>query len=287
VPARKPGKRGAGLTTEALEAHTKALARAQAEAYAATFAQARSHYSKSAPGKSVAGRTVAGMSIAGRSIAGKSIGGVSIAGRSIAASGIAPTERTFRTHLTTRELLMGGSEMRELMRSVSPISEPGVQVKPRKGKRGRKSPTREQTPLISATREASGSRGEKKKKKKKKDKKATKDKAGKKKRPLATQSPSHYAPVSPTPQRPGGSVDASATPNEDKSGAQSGTSHWKGNTEPSQTVYARAAKPKKGARAREAPPSSEEEEEDPGGARKRKSGKVELRGREDGKRKRK
>merc|ERR1712190_449997 len=125
-----------GLTAEALAKHTAALARAQAEAYAATFASAKSNYNKSVAGKSIAGKT-GGKSIPGMSIAGRSIAR-SVAGKSIAGSGIAPSEKTFRTHMTTRELLVGASVMRELMRSVSPISTPGVNVK----KKRKKSPTR-------------------------------------------------------------------------------------------------------------------------------------------------
>jgi len=179
-------------------------------------------------------------------------------------SGVAPSARTA---MTARELLVNNSEMRELMRSVSPISEPGLIMR-KKGKRGKKSPTREQTPLVSATRDPSASKGDRKKKKKKDKKKDGKVKGGKKKRALTTLSPSHYAPGSPTPQRP----DASATPIDAMSTAQSGPSHWQGQTEPSQSVHPRG-KPKKGARARNASPFS-----DQGRGKKRKA-KVELRGR--------
>ena len=150
APAAKPKPAVDGsLTAAALAKHTEALARAQAEAYAATFASARTNYAKSigklsggarsVAGRSIAGRSVAGVSIAGRSIAGRSIVGQSIAGRSVAgksiavtAASVAPSERTFRTHMTTREMLVGPSQMREIMRSVSPISEPGVKIKRRR-----------------------------------------------------------------------------------------------------------------------------------------------------------
>merc|ERR1711957_388091 len=123
--------KAAALTESALAKHTAELDKRSKEAYAATFAITRGQ--KSAAGKSIAGRSFA-RSFAGRSVAGKSI----------AASGIAPSERTFRTHMTTRELLVGGSEMRELMRSVSPISEPGVNLRTKKQKRkALKSLTRE------------------------------------------------------------------------------------------------------------------------------------------------
>merc|ERR1711957_364631 len=128
--------KAAALTESALAKHTAELDKRSKEVYAATFAITRGQ--KSAAGKSIAGRSFA------RSFAGRSIAGKSVAGKSIAASGIAPSERTFRTHLTTRELLVGGSEMRELMRSVSPISEPGVNLRTKKQKRkALKSLTRE------------------------------------------------------------------------------------------------------------------------------------------------
>lgn len=256
VETAEPAVKGRrGLTTEALAAHTAALARAQAEAYAATYAQARSHYSKSAAGKSAAGRTVAGMSIAGRSIAGRSVAGRSIAGRSIAASGVAPSERTFRTHMTTRELLVGGSEMREIMRSVSPISTPGVEVK-RRGKR-KPSLTREMTPLISASRTSISRERKKKKKKEKKEKKLRLGKLNKKQvaRPATmTLSPSHYQPISPTPLRLVSGAATSTTPGDRPPRSRdevSDPARWQ---EPSETpeplsmAIPRAAKPKRMAR---------------------------------------
>jgi len=276
-PKAKPARKGMGLTKEALAAHTAALARAQAEAYAATFASARSHYSKSVAGRSVAGRTAAGMSVAGRSIAGRSIAGRSIAGKSIAASGVAPTERTFRTHMTTRELLVGGSEMRELMRSVSPISEPGVNVKVRKGRRNKKSPTREQTPATTrASVSPTTTKITKKQKKKEKKEKKLKLKAAKKAARLATTSPSHFAA--------GSEMRASATPCAAASTVASGPTHWRGGQAVSETpeLRPRAAKPKKSAaalragRLREASPLSEE-----GGDRRKKKKRGKARG-EDG-----
>jgi len=144
-PAAKDKASKSSLTAEALAKHTAALAKAQAEAYAATFASAKSHHSKSVAHKSGAGRT--GRSLAGISITGKSAAGRSMTGKSV------PSERTFRTHITSRELVVGVSMMRELMRSVSPISTPGVPVKRRR--RGSES----------------GSPRRKKKDKKKKDKK--------------------------------------------------------------------------------------------------------------------
>lgn len=178
----KPFSSGLGaLTAEALARHTEALAKAQAEAYAATFASARSNYAKSIAGRSIAGKSIAAISIAGRSIAGRSIAGRSVAGRSIAASGIAPSEKTFRTHMTTREMLVGPSQMREIMRSVSPISEPGVPIKRRRRKRDRS---------------GSESEGRRKRKKEKKKEKAAKRAVSL--HPRAS-SPSHYAAPSPTP----------------------------------------------------------------------------------------
>jgi len=220
----KPKKVG-GLTTEALALHTAALAKAQAEAYAATFAQARSHYTRSVAGRSVAGMSIAGKSIAGKSIAGKSIAGRSVAGRSIAASGIVPSERTFRTHMTTRELVVGSSVMRELMRSVSPISEPGVPVK-------RKRPVRDPS-MMSASPEP---------------KRKRKEKAGKgRKVKLAPRvSPSHYAPVSPTPFRNRG--EPSATPDDRN------PSHFQTQAEPSvseSVVRETKARPKKALKTKE------------------------------------
>jgi len=213
APEAEPKKKGAagksmGLTADALAKHTAALAKAQAEAYAATFASAKSNYAKSVAGKSIAGKSITGKSIAGMSIAGKSIAGRSVAGRSIAASGIAPSEKTFRTHMTTRELLVGASAMRELMRSVSPISEPGVAVKRRRARSG------------SAGSSASPARKKEKKKKKKDKKVVLKPKASKAKVvPRMGISPSPYL-TSPTPFRKEQSV--SAAP-----------SHWKGKAEPS------------------------------------------------------
>jgi len=171
------------LTADALAKHTAALAKAQAEAYAATFATAKSNYAKSMAGRSVAGKSIAGMSIAGRSIAGRSIAGRSVAGRSIAASGIAQSEKTFRTHFTNREMLVGPSMMREIMRSVSPISEPGVALKRRRRKRDQSGSGSEE-----------GDRRKRKKEKKK-------DKAAKRAVSLHPRapSPSHYAAPSETP----------------------------------------------------------------------------------------
>eukprot|EP00930_Biecheleria_cincta_P082340 TRINITY_DN72094_c0_g1_i1.p1 TRINITY_DN72094_c0_g1~~TRINITY_DN72094_c0_g1_i1.p1 ORF type:complete len:1106 (-),score=302.48 TRINITY_DN72094_c0_g1_i1:209-3526(-) len=205
----------ASLTADALARHTEALARAQAEAYAATFATAKTNYAKSVAGmsiagRSIAGRSVAGNSIAGRSIAGKSVAGRSVAGRSIAASGVAPTEKTFRTHVTTREMLVGPSQMREIMRSVSPISEPGVMLK-----RRRRRLLRDVSPCS-----VESIRSQKKKKKKEKKK----DKANKRAVSLHPRqpSPSHYAAASPTPWQPEGS----ATPFERRSEFSVAPSHW-------------------------------------------------------------
>merc|ERR1719282_234465 len=201
------------LTADALAKHTAALAKAQAEAYAATFASARSHYSKS--------------------LAGKSIAGKSIAGKSIAASGIVPSERTFRTHMTSRELLVGASAMRELMRSVSPISTPGVNVK-RKRKRS-----------VSTRDSGSHSAQRKKKKKEKKEKKRHKAgeddaqkklKALKKERPKVPRmptSPSHYVPPSPTPFR--GRTEPLTATYEYSKEQSAQPSHWQATTEPSAT----------------------------------------------------
>merc|ERR1712232_125733 len=83
----------AGLTAEALAKHSEKMPPI------------------GGPGDDVAKSTGAEM----KSAAGKSLGGA--------------TEVTFRTHMTTRSLLVGASVMRELMRSVSPISEPGVNIK--------------------------------------------------------------------------------------------------------------------------------------------------------------
>jgi len=188
---KQPADSGLGsLTAEALRKHTEALARAQAEAYAATFASAKTTYAKSVAGMSIAGRSIAGKSIAGASIAGKSIAGRSIAGRSvagrsIAASGIAPSEKTFRTHMTTREMLVGPSQMREIMRSVSPISEPGVAPKRRRRARD-----------VSPCSVESDEVQRKKRKKDKKEKKANKRAVSLHPR---KPSPSHYALQSPTP----------------------------------------------------------------------------------------
>jgi len=244
-PGVKPkDRKTGGLTTEALALHTAALAKAQAEAYAATFAQARSHYTRSVAGRSVAGKSITGKSIAGKSIAGKSIAGRSVAGRSIAASGIVPSERTFRTHMTTRELVVGSSVMRELMRSVSPISEPGVPIKRKR-----------------AARDPSAMSGSPERPRKRKERK---DKAGKRgKAKLAPRiSPSHYAHLSPTPFR--GRGEPSATPDDRN------PSHFQTHMEPSASedaVRARAARPKKAARGRDASPIS------PAGApRKKKRG---------------
>merc|ERR1719343_1246599 len=99
-----------------------------------------------------------------KSAAGKSLGGA--------------TEMTFRTHMTTRSLLVGASVMRELMRSVSPISEPGVNIK-------RKRRAADTSPVSGA--------GDRRKKKKKKDKKE-KEKARRE-----TDSASHWQGKSPTP----------------------------------------------------------------------------------------
>eukprot|EP00932_Pfiesteria_piscicida_P002967 SRR837773.12885.p1 GENE.SRR837773.12885~~SRR837773.12885.p1 ORF type:complete len:162 (+),score=47.60 SRR837773.12885:270-755(+) len=161
--------------------------------------------------------------------------------------------------------------MRELMRSVSPISEPGVAIQiKRKGKRGRKSPTREQTPLISAPRDPSPSKVERKKKKKVK---GDKTKVVKKARlAAAVRSPSPFKPLSPTAE---GSVSAQ----EGLSTAPSGPARWL--PEPSQS--AAPPKKKRAAAARAASPLS-----DDGRARKRKvaKGGQEVK-REEGKRKRK
>jgi len=190
--AKQPADSGLGsLTAEALRKHTEALARAQAEAYAATFASAKTNYAKSVAGMSIAGRSIAGKSIAGASIAGKSIAGLSIAGRSvagrsIAASGIAPSEKTFRTHMTTREMLVGPSQMREIMRSVSPISEPGVTAKRRRRRPRDVSPCSVESDEVQR----------KKRKKDKKEKKANKRAVSLHPR---KPSPSHYALQSPTP----------------------------------------------------------------------------------------
>lgn len=195
---------GGSLTAAALAKHTEALARAQAEAYAATFASARTNYAKSigklsGGGRSVAGRSIAGMSIAGRSIAGRSIAGKSIA---VTAASVAPSERTFRTHMTTREMLVGPSQMREIMRSVSPISEPGVKIKRRRKR------------LIDASPCSIDSEAERKRRKKlKKERKAKRLSLHPRRSPAG--SPSHYAAPSPTPFQPGTSVAPSAAP-----------SHW-------------------------------------------------------------
>jgi len=231
----------ASLTADALAKHTEALARAQAEAYAATFATAKTNYAKSVAGmmsiagRSIAGRSVAGNSIAGRSIAGKSVAGRSVAGRSIAASGVAPTERTFRTHVTTREMLVGPSQMREIMRSVSPISEPGVMLKRRRRR------------LLRDVSPCSVESVPSQKKKKKKDKK--KDKANKRAVSLHPRepSPSHYADASPTPWQPEGS----ATPFERRSEFSVAPSHWQG--EPSAPPPSEAVeRKKKGKKPKEA-----------------------------------
>lgn len=233
----------ASLTADALARHTEALARAQAEAYAATFATAKTNYAKSVAGmsiagRSVAGRSVAGNSIAGRSIAGKSVAGRSVAGRSIAASGVAPTEKTFRTHVTTREMLVGPSQMREIMRSVSPISEPGVM-----SKRRRRRFLREVSPCSVESVQSQ-------RKKKKKDKK--KGKGGRRAVSLHPRqaSPSHYAGASPTPGRPEGS----ATPfDRQQSEFSMAPSHWQAeptSPPPSETVV-RKKKGKKPKGARE------------------------------------
>lgn len=211
-------KRLGGLTAEALAKHTAALAKAQAEAYAATFATAKSRYAKSAAGKSIAGMSIAGKSIAGKSIAGKTIYARSVAGKSIAGSVCAASERTFRTHATNREMLVGPSLMRELMRSVSPISEPGVKLK----RRRRRQPSEEGS--------ASPGRA-----KKKKDKKSKRDgdgvvlKASKRIVMLHPRapSPSHYAPASPTPYRPSRVVDPSATPYDRQPEPSAAPSHWR------------------------------------------------------------
>merc|ERR1712217_874645 len=128
--------------------------------------------------------------------------------RSAAGQSVARTEMTFRTHMSTRSLVVGASVMRELMRSVSPISEPGVKVK----RRRKASPTRDPSETV---RSPSPRTKRKEKKQKKKEKKMRKEKALKG-GPVFSQtikkiregrerwspaSPSHYAPGSPTPHR--------------------------------------------------------------------------------------
>jgi len=204
----KAKERKSTLTMEALKQHTEALAKAEAEAMRGTVGTAKRGYSMSVPGKSkIGGRSAT----AHRSVA-----------RSVAASGV-ETVLTFRTHKTTREMLVGASVMREIMRSVSPISEPGVLL----GKKRRAEESEE---------DASPER----KKKKKKDKKEKKDKKDKKRRELGATalkglggaragrgkivprplSPSHFPMASPTPQparRAATTQEPSAAP-----------SHWKG-----------------------------------------------------------
>merc|ERR1712083_513285 len=92
--------------------------------------------------------------------------------RSAAGQSAARTEMTFRTHMSTRSLVVGASVMRELMRSVSPISEPGVKVK----RRRKASPTRDPSETV---RSPSPRTRRKEKKLKKKEKKLRKERGEK------------------------------------------------------------------------------------------------------------
>merc|ERR1712154_285372 len=71
------------LTSAALAQHTAKLAKEHADAYAATFATAKSHYSKGISARSIAGKSVNGKSVNGVSINGKSVNGRSVNGRSV------------------------------------------------------------------------------------------------------------------------------------------------------------------------------------------------------------
>ncbi|CAK0876263.1 unnamed protein product, partial [Prorocentrum cordatum] len=237
--AKAAKSRKATLTMEALKQHTEALAKAEAEAMRGTVGTAKRGYSMSVPGKSkVGGRSA---TFHGRSAA-----------RSVAASGV-DTVATFRTHKTTRELLVGASVMREIMRSVSPISEPGVQL----GNKRRAADDSDE--------DESPARAKKRKKKDKKEKKGKKDRAhrelgaqalkdlgsgrraGRAKivpRPL---SPSHFPMASPTP--------AGAT------STQGAPSRWQGEAPSASEDFAWAArkkehKPKLKLRGRSAVPSA-------------------------------
>lgn len=140
----------------------------------------------------------------------------SVAGKSIAA----PSDHTFRTHMTGRELLVGASVMRELMRSVSPISTPGVQVK----RKRRRSPR-----VVDASEQRqSGSRSPKRKKKKKdkKEKAAKREKERARIPRPATVSESHWRPMSPTPPFSRG-ADPSATPLHGGQETSAAPSHYK------------------------------------------------------------
>jgi len=156
------------------------------------------------------------------------------ADKSVAGRSVAQSEMTFRTHMTTRSLLVGASVMRELMRSVSPISEPGVNIKRgrRKGAISAPAPSESQSPCP-----------QRKKKKKKKDKKGrTTDDEGlrktKKLKPKvprmlpSTSQPAHWGAASPTPAgpslTPGTRQDTSAAP-----------SHWKGDASASRPSTAK------------------------------------------------
>merc|ERR1740121_2587563 len=229
-----------------------------------TVGTAKRGYSMSVPGKSnVPGRSAT----IHRSVA-----------RSVAASGV-DTVATFRTHKTTRELLVGASVMREIMRSVSPISEPGVQL----GNKRRAADDSDE--------DESPARAKKKKKKDKKEKKGKKDKAhrelgaealkdlgsgrraGRAKivpRPL---SPSHFPMASPTPQP------ATST--------QGAPSHWKGDGAPSASEdFAWAArkkehKPKLKLRGRSAVPSASVDRREAAKPKRKAKKREEVSGREN------
>jgi len=106
---------------------------------------------------------------------------------------VVQSEVTFRTHMTGRQLLVGPSVMRELMRSVSPISEPGVNVKQRKRKHSpravRVDPYEEVTSRVTLSPSKAN----------KKNKKEKKEKGGKAAKLVLQRLPSHWRNSSPTP----------------------------------------------------------------------------------------
>eukprot|EP00929_Paragymnodinium_shiwhaense_P066286 TRINITY_DN33230_c0_g1_i1.p1 TRINITY_DN33230_c0_g1~~TRINITY_DN33230_c0_g1_i1.p1 ORF type:complete len:1023 (+),score=316.25 TRINITY_DN33230_c0_g1_i1:118-3186(+) len=213
---------GEGLTAEALAAHSKALPpiggkqvddgrsivagsaiapSAVAPSVAPTVRTFRTHVTKGdEPATGPGGLTAAALAAHSAAVPpiagaqdGKSVmtvaadaGAKSAAGKSLAAQ----SEVTFRTHMTTRSLLVGASMMRELMRSVSPISEPGVNVQRR--------------------RRASPSPGKKKKGKAElKAAKGQKKKKGERVLPSESVGPAHWRPSSPTPFSRAGDPSAS------------------------------------------------------------------------------
>lgn len=162
----------------------------------------------------------------------------SVAGKSF----VAQSEVTFRTHMTTRSLLVGASVMRELMRSVSPISEPGVNIRRRKRPHSGMPDVSEPLsgrPILSETQSPERHRKKKKKKDKKEKGKASGEKASstKKKAKAAAGHPpkagsrmvasaSHWRNSSPTPFS--NTADASATPVGQRQEPSAAPSHWKG-----------------------------------------------------------